>query len=188
MGTFKDLTGMKFHKLTVIGQEGYDSFGKILWRCKCECGKETVTHGRDLVNGHCKSCGCIKNANRREEGKYKGLSETRIFRIWKDMNARCFNERCESFADYGGRGITICEEWQGTQGFFNFLAWALENGYSNNLTIDRINNNGNYEPNNCRWATWIQQANNRRRPLKVKNQFGEWDYKMPLPTPYKGDE
>ena len=97
------------------------------------------------------------------------------------MKKRCFDQKCESYSDYGGRGITICKEWQGTQGFFNFLSWALNNGYSNSLSIDRIDNNGNYEPNNCRWATMIQQANNRRKPKKVKNQYGEWDYRNPEP-------
>ena len=186
MGTFKDLTGKTFHRLTVIEKAGYDSYGKILWKCKCECGSETITHGRDLVNGHCKSCGCLLNEGRRENGKYKGLSDTRPFRIWKGMVSRCTNPNNDTYADYGGRGISVCDEWKGTQGFFNFLSWALNNGYSDALTIDRINNNGNYEPNNCRWATWIQQANNKRRPKKIKNQYGEWDYRQPLPPkPYR---
>ena len=187
MGKFKDLTGMKFNRLTVIEQAGRDSYNKILWLCRCDCGRETITHGRDLVNGHCKSCGCAKNENRREEGRFKGLSQTRPFRIWKGMIRRCNDESCESYPDYGGRGIEVCNEWQGTQGFFNFLAWALDNGYSETLTIDRIDNNGNYEPVNCRWATWTQQANNRRRPATIKNQYGEWGYRMPLPKPYEGE-
>ena len=185
MGKFKDLTGMKFNKLTVIEQAGHDKYNKILWRCMCDCGRETITHGRDLVNGHCKSCGCALNEHRREEGRFKGLSNTRPFRIWKGMIARCFNPNCDSYSDYGGRGISVCSEWQGTQGFFNFLSWALNNGYSNDLSIDRVNNNGDYEPSNCRWATWTQQANNRRKPDKVVNQYGEWNYRMPLPEAYK---
>lgn len=188
MGKFKDLTGMKFGKLRVLERAGYDNHKKILWKCECDCGNFTVTHGRDLVNGHCKSCGCALNERRREEGKYKGLSDTRPFRIWKGMIARCNNPNNDSFSDYGGRGVFVCNEWQGTQGFFNFLSWALNNGYADNLSIDRIDNNGGYEPNNCRWATWVQQANNRRKPDKVVNQYGVWDYKMPLPEPYKGDD
>ena len=188
MGKFKDLTGLKFGKLRVLERAGYDNHKKILWKCACDCGNFTVTHGRDLVNGRCKSCGCALNEHKRENSKYKGLSDTRLFRIWKGMIARCTNPNNESFSDYGGRGISVCKEWQGTQGFFNFLSWALNNGYSDALSIDRIDNNSGYEPNNCRWATWVQQANNRRRPDKVVNQYGMWDYKMPLPEPYKGEK
>lgn len=188
MGKFKDLTGMKFNKLRVIERAGYDDYKKILWKCVCDCGNITITHGRDLVNGHCKSCGCALNENRRETGKYKGLSDTRPFRIWKGMIDRCDNPNNYSYGWYGDRGISVCDEWKGTQGFFNFLSWALNNGYSDNLTLDRICNDGNYEPTNCRWTTWIQQANNRRKPSKIINQYGEWEYKMPLPEPYREGE
>lgn len=188
MGKFKDLTGMRFGKLTVIEQAGHDKYSKILWRCVCDCGNETITLGRGLINGKCKSCGCILSERKREDGKYKGLSDTRPYRIWKGMITRCYNINCESYPDYGGRGISVCDEWRGVQGFFNFLSWALNNGYSNDLSIDRVDNNGNYEPSNCRWATWIQQANNRRRPDKITNQYGEWDYRRPLPKPYQPKE
>lgn len=187
MGKFKDITGIKFNNLTVIEQAGRDRYGKILWRCKCDCGNITVTHGRDLINNHCKSCGCLRNADRDKNGRFRGLSDTRIYRIWKGMIARCHNPNCDSYSDYGGRGIVVCDEWQGTQGFFNFLSWALNNGYSDALSIDRVNNNDGYNPANCRWATWVQQANNRRKPKKAVNQYGEWDYKTPLPESYKGE-
>lgn len=176
MGKFRDLRGMRFNKLIVIDKAGRDKYGKILWKCKCDCGNETITHGRDLVNGHCKSCGCIKNATRKEEGKYKGLSNTRLFRIWKGMNQRCTNPNNKNYELYGARGIKVCKEWQGTQGFFNFLAWAVENGYRENLTIDRIDGENGYSSDNCRWADWSTQRKNQNRKVAV-NQFGTWPLK-----------
>ena len=157
--------------LTVIEEAGRDKYGKILWRCKCDCGNEVVTLGRSLRNGHCKSCGCLKNAHRKEDGAVRGLSKTRIYRIWKGMRARCNNPNNCAYELYGAKGITLCEEWQGEQGFFNFLAWSLENGYREYLTIDRIDGTKGYEPNNCRWATWKQQRQNQHRTVAV-NQYG----------------
>jgi hypothetical protein len=188
MGRFKDLTGVQFHRLIVQEQAGRDKHGKILWKCKCVCGGETITLGRHLVNGHCKSCGCLNLEAKIQNAKYHGLSTEshRAYTIWKGMIARCYNDRHKSFADYGGRGISICPEWADKEtGYPNFLKWALGNGYSDNLTIDRIDNNGNYEPSNCRWVDWAVQANNRRKPTAVKNQYGTWGYRIPLPEPPK---
>ena len=188
MGKFKDLTGLHFHSLTVIEQAGRDKYGKILWRCVCDCGNETITLGRHLVNGHCKSCGCLNHIEKASSGKYKGLSKTRIFTIWKGMHYRCESENCDCYNLYGGRGVKVCNEWTGTQGFFEFLRWSLENGYAAWLSIDRIDNSGDYTPTNCRWVDWVTQANNRRKPDKVINQYGIWNYREPLPEPYREEK
>lgn len=182
MGAFKDLSGLRFGKLTVIEQAGHDRYNKILWRCKCDCGNETITHGRDLVNGHCKSCGCLLNEKRREESKYKGFNNTRIYNIWRGIVQRCENPKCKAYSDYGQKGIKVCNEWSGTQGFFNFVSWSLENGYGKELTIDRIDGNKGYSPDNCRWADWSTQRRNQNRTVAV-NQYGTWELKKQLPTP-----
>lgn len=187
MGKFEDLTGKKFHYLNVIKQAGKDKYGKILWLCKCECGNDVITHGRSLKNGHCKSCGCWMPNHKREASLYKGEHRTRLFNIWKGMRYRCNSASCESFKDYGARGIKVCAEWdEDGDGFFRFKEWSLANGYSDELTIDRIDNDGNYEPSNCRWTDWDTQANNRRKPDKIVNQYGIWDYRKPI-EPYKGE-
>lgn len=186
MGKFKDLTGLKFGKLTVIEQAGHDKYNKILWKCKCDCGNETITHGRDLVNGHCKSCGCLLSVNKKKRSRFKGLSDTRIYTIWKGMIQRCNNSNCDAYSYYGAKGIKVCDEWSGTQGFFNFVAWSLENGYNKDLTIDRINGQDGYCPNNCRWADWSTQRRNQNRAVAV-NQYGTWSLKEPLSQPYKGE-
>ena len=182
---FEDLTGRTFNMLHADKIHGRDKHGKILYDCTCECGNKTVTLGRHLKNGHAKSCGCILNKNRFENSKYKGLHNTRVYNIWRGMIDRCENSNNQNYNDYGGRGIAVCDEWCGTRGFYNFLIWSLDNDYLKDLTIDRINNDGNYEPDNCRWTDWETQANNRRKPSKITNQYGTWGYKQPLPEPYK---
>lgn len=186
MGRFKDLTGMKFNRLTVIKQAGRDSYGKILWECKCDCGNGVITHGRSLVNGHCKSCGCLLNDKRRENGKFHGLSDTRVYRIWKGMIQRCTNPNNKGYKIYGAKGIGVCDEWKGEQGFYNFLSWSLNNGYTENLTIDRIDGDKGYSPQNCRWADWSTQRQNQKREFAV-NQYGTFPLKKPLSEPYRKD-
>lgn len=188
MCKFVDFSGKKFGRLLVL-----DKFKKIgkynFWLCKCDCGKLIWIRGNSFNNGHATSCGCSRRKYFIEKTVYK----TALHSVWNNMKGRCYRKTDHNYRNYGNRGIEICDEWKDKDnGFKNFYNWAIKNGYKKGLSIDRIDNNGNYSPENCRWADMKTQNNNQRSTVRIKyngieKTLEEWSkiVKIPKRTIYK---
>lgn len=181
MPKLQDLTGQRFAELTVEGMADFKMKGRPAWICICDCGQRKTVRGESLKTGDVKCCGLHKTAfalralivrSQTQNRKYPKDtdSHSRLYTLWRAMLWRCTDPLHEAYSRYGGIGIRVCDAWLEYEGF---RSWAVSSGYSNVLTIDRRDNDGNYEPGNCRWATPRQQAHNRKRPLVTITAFSE---------------
>jgi len=170
MGKFVDRTNKRYGRLTAVCLAERNSFGQIQWLCRCDCGNDVVVPGTFLHSGHTRSCGCLRDeeTSRRNAARRKyDKGDTSLRRVWALMKQRCKNPNSDAYHRYGGRGISVCSEWEDCHAF---IAWARSSGYQSGLTLDRYpDKHGNYEPSNCRWATPKQQQNNT-----TSNVIIEW--------------
>lgn len=154
---FRDLTNIKFGKLTALSPIKKWGSSKYFWICKCDCGRTVEVIGSNLVRNNTTSCGCYGRSIIGNKTKQHGMSKTRIFKIWAGMRKRCNNPNFKSYSDYGGRGIKVCNEWDSFIAFYN----DMKEGYADNLSLERKNPDGNYCKENCRWATMKEQSRNK---------------------------
>ena len=154
-----DITGQRFGRLTVVRREETKN-KHTMWLCVCDCGNEIVADGYNIKYAHTTSCGCVQKERTSKANRTHGNRNTRLYRIWNCMKNRCYRKSYHAFDHYGGRGIKVCDEWK--DDFQAFYKWAMSNGYEDNLSIDRVDNDKGYSPDNCRWATMADQNKNKR--------------------------
>lgn len=166
MSRLIDLTGQRIGRLLVQERRGSANWGSPMWLCKCDCGNWCLVASSNLRKNHTQSCGCLQRERTAEVHTTHGQAHTRIYNIWNTMVARCHRKNTKAYPEYGGRGITVCDEWMNC--FQSFYLWAMANGYNDELSIDRVDNDKGYSPSNCRWVTVYTQANNKRSNITVE--------------------
>ena len=164
----QNLTGQKFGQLIVIEFSHIGKSRHSYWLCRCDCGNKTIVARGNLVGNKTKSCGCLRKETSKNKSTKHGLRYCPLYSVWNDMIHRCYNPKCKNYLYYGKRGIAVCDEWRIS--LENFIKWAEANGYKENLEIDRINNDGDYEPTNCRWI--MRKQNNWNRGKYSTNKSG----------------
>lgn len=182
MSHLKDMTNERIGRLLVVERAENTEQGQAQWLCVCECGKTSVVRGGDLRNGKVLSCGCYKIEQQTKHGNYND----KLYRVWTSMKNRCTCKTNKWYPIYGGKGVSICLEWND---YTKFRDWSIENGYKEGLTIDRIDFNGNYEPSNCRWITHREQQYNKSTNVFIQigettKTLTEWckEYNVPIST------
>lgn len=174
---FKDLTGERFDRLVVLKRmPNTTGYNTTKWLCRCDCGTETVADRSNLIGGRMKSCGCLNSEVQAERQRTHGLSKTKLYRIWSDIITRCYNENSDGYKDYGARGIYMSDEWRND---FTAFYRDMANGYQKGLEIDRIEVNGPYSKENCRWVTHKVNSRNKRNTTYltidgVTKSLGDW--------------
>lgn len=158
-----DLCGQSFGRMTVVLEAGRDKHKNVLWKCVCECGNVSFATTHDLESGHTRSCGCLRSevttSKNTRNRSTKRSNDIHLYNVWAAMKQRCCNSNHARYKDYGGRGITLCNQWMDYEPFYE---WAMANGYRRGLDIDRINNDAGYSPDNCRFITRQQNCRNKR--------------------------
>lgn len=157
----RDISKQKFNNLTAISFDHRDEKSRHYWKFRCDCGRELIIRKSSVTSGNTKMCKECANIQLSKNKTTHGMSKTRIYKEWAGMIQRCNNPKSTSYERYGAKGITVCDEWLGENGFINFCKWAMANGYRDDLTIDRIDNDKGYSPDNCRWATCKEQSCNK---------------------------
>lgn len=170
MGQICNLNGLRFGRLTVVGFSGLNKHRKATWNCLCDCGNSVIVVGASLKNGSTKSCGCYELETKQGRNATHGLRKHDLYKTWLNIKSRCYNSNNSHYKYYGKKGIGMCDDWKNN--FKSFYDWAINNGWKRGLSIERVDNNKQYEPKNCKWIDMSKQSQNRTTNHYVADKNG----------------